>query len=166
MADAERKVPLRAGEAVPEFSAAATDGTTFSRGDLLGKLTVLYFYPKAGSAGCSMEAREFSRRLPEFSAAGAHVVGVSVDPVGDQRDFQKECELGFPLLADPDRRVSRSFGVLGLLGTARRVTFVIGPDGAVRDVVDSWRPGLHVREALRRLPAKGDAAPPPNPSAP
>ncbi len=151
MPELPRTSPVRAGEAVPEFAAATATGTPFARSELLGKTTVLYFYPKANSLGCSMEAREFAKHVPEFEALGASIVGVSVDTAGDQQKFQETCSLPFPLVADADRSVSRAFGVLGMLGVAKRVTFVVGPDGKVLDVIDSWRPGVHTRAALKRL---------------
>lgn len=153
--------PIRPGEPVPEFSGTTVTGRTVDRSSLLGHPTILYFYPKANSPGCSTEAREFARHHAEFEAAGIRVVGVSVDSPEAQRRFRAGCQLPFELVADVDGELSRRFGVLGRLGLARRTTFLIGPTGTVTEVVRTWRPREHVRVALERLVG----SPPPPPSA-
>jgi len=153
-----RSGPLRPGEPAPDFTVTSVTGGKVDRASLLGRRTVLYFYPRANSAGCSLEAREFARHHAEFAAAGVTVVGVSVDSVDSQRRFQDACNLPFELVADTNGELSRRFGVLGRLGLARRTTFLIGPTGTVTDVVRTWRPRQHVRAALERL-----VGPPPPP---
>lgn len=145
--------PLRAGDRLPEFSGATASGRELSRRELDGKTAVVFFYPKAGSPGCSIESREFARLHPAFLEAGAVVVGVSVDPTDAQRKFREECELPFDLVADPDGVVSRRFGVLGVLRMARRTTFVIDPRGSIVDVIRTWRPRQHAERALERVRA-------------
>ena len=112
---------------------------------------VLFFYPKANSLGCTVEARGFSEHYLEFTSAGVEVVGVSVDSVEAQKRFQEKCSLPFPLIADRDRAIAQKYGVLGLLGMAKRVTFLIGADGQVTDVIEGMSPGPHVRRAVERL---------------
>ena len=145
--------PPRTGDPIPEFSARSEGGRTVGRAELLGHPAVLYFYPKANSAGCSIEAREFARHYEEFRRAGVAVVGVSVDPVEAQRRFRERCALPFELIADVDGVLSGRFGVLGRIGMARRTTFLIGADGTVLEVVRSWRPKRHVERALERFVA-------------
>ena len=155
-----------AGDPLPEFSGRTDSGSTVERSALIGRPTVLFFYPKAGSPGCSIESREFARLLPEFTAAGVRVVGVSVDPAAAQQRFREKCDLPFDLIADEDRSISRRFGVLGALGVARRTTFLVGADGRVLEVVRSWRPRRHPEAAIARLvrgtttPAVAPAPPP------
>lgn len=162
MTEGRRKEPLRPGDFIPAFSGATDSGSVITNADLLGHRSILFFYPKAGSPGCSVESREFARHHAEFVAAGVTVVGVSVDPPEAQRTFRDACQLPFPLVADPDREISGRFGVLGALGMARRTTFLLGPDGRVLDVVRSWRPRYHADFALERLLGKrsepGDSA--------
>jgi len=160
--------PPRAGDPVPAFAGATDSGLTITNSDLLGRPTVLFFYPKAGSPGCSLESREFARHHAEFEAAGVRVVGVSVDPAESQRRFREECELPFDLIADVGREISSRFGVLGALGMARRTTFLLGPDGRILDVIHSWRPGRHADFALDRLVRKSrpDAASSPSSGTP
>jgi len=153
---------LRVGDAVPEFSGTTATGQPLVRSDLLGRPVVVFFYPKAGSAGCSIESREFARRHADFTAAGAKVVGISVDPVEAQQKFRESCDLPFDLVADADGTISRRFGVLGALHLARRTTFVVGPDGSIVEVIRVWRPGRHAELALervRQLPARAGATP-------
>jgi thioredoxin-dependent peroxiredoxin len=84
-----------------------------------------------------------------------------VDSVEDQKSFAAECGAAFPLVADHDRSIARAYGVLGLLGHARRVTFFIGPDGRIEDVVEGLRPGPHVARAVERAGTTPPPAPPP-----
>jgi thioredoxin-dependent peroxiredoxin len=146
---------LRPGEPVPEFVSRTSTGKELSRADLLRGPAVVYFYPKAGSPGCSLESRDFARLHDRFVAAGVRVVGVSVDPPEAQRKFRDHCELPFDLVADESREVSRRFGVLGRLGVARRTTFLINADGRVLDVIRTWRPGRHASQVLERVLAAG-----------
>ena len=145
----EQRAPMvKVGEPVPEFAGETDSGGAISRTDLLGHPSVVFFYPKAGSMGCSIESREFARLFDEFRAAGVKVVGVSVDRAEAQREFRQGCALPFELVADHDGKISARFGVLGRLGLARRTTFVIGADGRVVKVLRTWRPGGHARPAL------------------
>lgn len=152
---------IAVGDAAPEFQGTTGDGTSLSLASLKGRPLVLYFYPKAHSSGCRLETRGFAEHYPELQRAGIQVVGVSVDSVEDQKSFAAECGAAFPLVADHDRSIARAYGVLGLLGVARRVTFFVGPDGRVEDVVEGLRPGPHVARAIERAAKSPPAAPPP-----
>jgi len=145
------------GEMAPSWSATAADGTTVSDTTYRGRPLLLYFYPKAGTTGCTIETRQFVEHTPEFDRAGVAVVGVSVDTVEAQHRFADECHVAFPLVADVDKSIARAFGVLGLLGYAKRVTFWISPEGRIEDVFEGMMPGPHVQRALARL---GAGAPP------
>ena len=150
--------PLVAGDARPEFEGTTATGGKLRRADLLGRPSVVFFYPKAGSPGCSVESRAFARHRPEFADVGARIVGVSVDPPEAQRRFRDSCDLPFDLIADSSKEISRRFGVLGVLGVARRTTFVVDRDGTIVHVIRSWRPAPHVTEALRELAARAPPA--------
>lgn len=151
MAPSPAAKPLGVGQKVPEFEATTSSGSVLTRQSLLGHPTVVYFYPKARSLGCTLEAREFARSHAEFGAAGAPVIGVSVDSRASQSRFREECALPFDLVADEDGRLSRAFGVLSRWGFASRATFVLAADGSVADVFVSWRPKSHVARALSAL---------------
>jgi peroxiredoxin Q/BCP len=145
---------VRSGDLLPDFAGTTASGATISRSDLRGRPAVLFFYPRAGSPGCSLESREFARLHARFEAAGIRVVGISVDSQEAQQRFRDDCHLPFDLLADQGREISRRFGVLGALGMARRTTFLVDSDGKVLEVIRTWRPGRHAENALERLTAE------------
>jgi thioredoxin-dependent peroxiredoxin len=145
---------LTVGDSIPDFEGTTGSGSRLSAVSLRGRAVVLYFYPKAGSLGCTRESVEFARHFDEFRARGVEVVGVSVDSPSAQHTFAESCSLPFPLVADEDREIARKFGVLGAFGFARRVTFLIQPDGRIADVVTSPLPGPHVRRAREFSAAK------------
>jgi thioredoxin-dependent peroxiredoxin len=150
---------IAAGDMAPGFQGTTGAGETLDLATYRGRPVVLYFYPKANTAGCTLETRGFAERYPELQKAGIDVVGVSVDSVEDQKSFATKCGAPFPLVSDRDKAIARSYGVLGFLGMARRVTFFIGPDGRVQEVVEGLRPGPHLERALER--AREGAAPAP-----
>ncbi len=151
---------IATGDLAPDFQGTTGDGSPFHLTEHRGRSVVLYFYPKAGTTGCAIETRGFAQHYPELQKAGIDVVGVSVDTVEAQKSFAQECGAGFPLVADRDKSIARSYGVLGLLGVAKRVTFFLGPDGRVQDIVEGLRPGPHLERALERARA---GTPPPAP---
>ncbi|MCI4346500.1 MAG: peroxiredoxin [Thermoplasmata archaeon] len=142
---------LGVGAVAPEFEGTAADGSRFKLSSTRGRPLVLFFFPKANSAGCSVEARGFSEHYGEFRDQGVAVVGVSVDSVRAQAGFAANCALPFPLIADHDKSIARKYGVLGILGLARRVTFLVDPDGRVLEVVSGMLPTPHVRSSLARF---------------
>jgi thioredoxin-dependent peroxiredoxin len=150
---------LAVGERAPTFIGTTQEGTPLDLGTFRGRPFVLYFYPKANTAGCAMEARGFSENYPELQKAGISIVGVSVDSVEDQKSFAQRCGVPFPLVADRDKSIARQYGVLGLLGIAKRVTFFVAADGRIAEVVQGMMPGPHVRRALERARVP-PAAPP------
>lgn len=144
---------LSTGAEAPDFTGTTADGSPLTLSSLKGRPVVLYFYPKADTPGCTREARGFTEHYAEFARAGVMVVGVSVDTVGDQSRFREKCGIPYPLVADHDRSIARKYGVLGLFGVAKRVTFFLDSNGRVVDRVEGVLPGPHVRRALERLPA-------------
>ncbi len=139
------------GEPAPEFAGRTAEGGSISLADFRGRPLILYFFPKANTAGCTAEAKGFASHFPEFQSAGVAVVGVSVDSEEAQQQFAADCALPFPLVADRDRAIARAYGTLGLLGFAKRTTFFIGADGRVEEVVQGMLPAPHVRRAVERL---------------
>jgi peroxiredoxin Q/BCP len=145
---------LQPGDVAPDFEGISTRGSGFRLSSLRGGPVVLYFYPRAGSLGCTYESIGFAKEHPALREKGVSIVGVSVDSVDDQRRFLETCALPFPLVADSDQVIARRFGVLGAFGLARRVTFLLDSAGRVLKVIDSIRPGVHVTAAKRTfLPA-------------
>lgn len=149
---------LQVGQPAPTFSARSDDGQPIDLTSLRGQWVVLYFYPKASTPGCSIEAQRFEQALPEFEQAGAVVVGVSTDTEASQAKFRDQCSLSFPLLPDGDKTISRAYGVLGgltgLLGVAARQTFLIDPQGTLAHHWKTVHPASHAPEVLRVLHEK------------
>jgi thioredoxin-dependent peroxiredoxin len=139
------------GERAPEFQAPDQDGKPFKLSSLKGSPVVLYFYPQADTPGCTIEAKGFRDHMDEFRAKGVHVVGVSTDGCADQKEFAKKYGLNFTLIADDAKDVAKAYGVLGPAGRARRVSFFIGPDGTVADVVENVPADKHVERARTKF---------------
>jgi thioredoxin-dependent peroxiredoxin len=148
------------GEPAPEFTGQTDRGASLSLASMRGRPVILFFFPKANSPGCTMETRAFADHHAELQSAGFQLVGVSVDSVSAQRQFASKCSVDFPLIADVDKSIARSYGVLGFLGFARRVTFFIGPDGKVQDVVSAIGPSSHIERARALAGQTGPRRPP------
>ena len=110
---AQEEFRLSVGDSCPAFELSDQNGVSFSSANLLGKKTVLYFYPAAGSPGCSKEAADFQDHLGEFTALGYQVIGVSPDEVSKLKDFEDSQELTFTLLSDPDLLAHKACGAFG-----------------------------------------------------
>lgn len=132
------------GQAAPDFEAPDSEGKSLRLSSFRGRKVVLYFYPKAFTAGCTAETRQFGVLASELEKKGVAVIGVSIDTSETQKRFAIHCKVGFPLVADPNRDVAKAFGVLGLIKVAKRVTFMIDEGGIVREVVESILPGPHL----------------------
>jgi len=145
------------GKKAPSFKLLNQDGETVSLADFKGKTVVLYFYPRADTPGCTVEACEFRDHHKEFGK-GAVVLGVSPDEPGALKKFQKKFKLPFPLLSDPDKVAAKAYGAWGeksmygkkYMGILRS-TFVIGPDGKVSKVFEKVKPKGHAGEVLEAL---------------
>jgi peroxiredoxin Q/BCP len=149
---------MRQSTALPRFDLPASGGGRLTSDALTGRRTVLYFYPKDDTPGCTIEGREFTELYPRFKERGVEVFGVSPDSGRSHEKFIKKCELGVPLVSDPDHVL---IGALGLwkektyMGRSymgvERSTFLIGPDG---EIVREWRsvkaPG-HAAEVLEAV---------------
>ncbi|MCW5942919.1 MAG: thioredoxin-dependent thiol peroxidase [Fimbriimonadaceae bacterium] len=144
------------GDAFPEFRLPDQDGHLVSSSDLLGGRTVVYFYPKDDTSGCTTEACEFRDRLPSF--AGVRVLGVSPDSPRSHRKFADKLGLGFTLLADEERTLAEACGVWvekSLYGKkymgVERTTFLLDEQGTVTHVWRKVKPAGHADEVRRVL---------------
>ena len=146
---------LKVGDKVEDFSLPDETGTTRSLTELLAEgPVVLFFYPAALTPGCTAEACHFRDLAAEFAAVGARPVGISGDAVDRQQQFAERHTLGMPLLSDADGTVRERFGVTRgfSLAPTKRVTFVIGQDSTVLEVVRSeLRMNTHADRALAAL---------------
>ncbi len=142
---------LPLNEPAPAFTLPTNDGKgQLSLSDLRGKWVVLYFYPKDFTPGCTLEAQRFQRDLAKYQAKNTLVVGVSADSVNTHAEFCSAEGLKFPLLADEDGSVSKAYGSwMGYL--SMRHTFIIDPDGVLRERMVKVAPAVHSTEVLGRL---------------
>ncbi|KOX22545.1 MULTISPECIES: peroxiredoxin [unclassified Streptomyces] len=146
---------MNVGDLVEDFSLPDETGAPRSLTGLLAEgPVVLFFYPAALTPGCTAEACHFRDLAAEFRAVGALPVGISSDGVERQQEFAERHSLGYPLLSDVDGTVRERFGVKRGFSIAptKRVTFVIGQDRRVREVVRSeLRMSAHADRALAAL---------------
>lgn len=123
---------LQVDQPAPPFRGRTTDGKEVALEDFRGRYLVLYFFPKAFTPGCTIQAKRFRDNYPELKALGAEVVGVSVDDHETQCRFSAAHELSFPILSDQQKQVSKAFATeRTLLPFNKRVTYIIDPEGKV-----------------------------------
>jgi peroxiredoxin Q/BCP len=145
---------------IPDFDLAVSGGGRLRRADLRGRRTVLYFYPKDDTPGCTVEGQEFTTLREEFRSAGVEVYGVSPDSQESHDKFTAKCELGIPLVSDPERRLIDALGLWGEKSFAgrrymgvERSTFLIGPEVEIERAWRSVRPQGHAAEVLATVTA-------------
>jgi peroxiredoxin Q/BCP len=136
------------GEILPDLEFTTESGERFGTGGLTGQKTVLYFYPKDDTPGCTKEACAFRDRMDDYAKAGIQVYGVSLDSPESHREFREKYNLNFPLLSDEGGRASDTLGVLGDRGTARRVTFLLDSEARISKVYPGVTPDTHAEEIL------------------
>ncbi|MER6125516.1 peroxiredoxin [Streptomyces sp. NPDC001795] len=148
---------IEVGTKVEDFALPDETGTVRRLSEILAEgPVVLFFYPAALSPGCTAEACHFRDLAAEFAAVGARPVGISGDRVDRQQEFAGRHTLGFPLLSDEDGTIRERFGVKRGFSIAptKRVTFVIGEDRTVLEVVRTeLRMNAHADRALAALRA-------------
>ncbi|MCS6913831.1 MAG: peroxiredoxin [Myxococcales bacterium] len=146
--------PPRVGQVAPDIQLFDANDRPFSLASRRGQWTVLYFYPRDDTPGCTRQACAFRDRIEAIRKLGAEVYGVSQDSTESHRRFMAKHRLNFPLLSDPGGKVARAYGADGPLGFSRRWTFLIGPDLKIRWVQTNVDPALNaqeVAEVLQRL---------------
>ena len=150
------------GKKAPDFTAATDGGGTLKLSALRGQTVVLYFYPKDDTPGCTTQACGFRDNVFAFNREGAVIVGISVDAVASHKEFAAKHGLPFTILADSDKSVTRSYGVLktylGVMEMARRDTFIIDPQGRVAKHYESVNPEGHSQVVLADIKALKAAA--------
>lgn len=142
------------GQPAPDFTLPSQDGSMISLHDFKGKWVVLYFYPKDGTPGCTIEAHNFQRDLAKYDQYRAVIMGVSVDSTGSHLEFCAKQGLTFKLLADTEKSVSRTYGSLtSFLGykISARNTFLVNPEGRIARVWTGVSPARHSGEVLSAL---------------
>jgi len=146
---------LKEGDKAPDIRVRTDSGEEFQLSSLKGKRVVLYFYPRADTPGCTIEACEFRDDLKAFSKKGAVIVGVSPDKPAAQAKFKQKYDLPFTLLADEEKAAAQAYGVwreknmygkkvMGIV----RTTFLIGPEGKIEKVYENVKAKGHAGEVL------------------
>lgn len=149
---------LKVGAPAPDFSTEAAVGGQAFKFNLAGTLkqgpVVLYFYPKAFTSGCTVEAHNFAEATDKFKAMGATVIGISADDIDTLKKFSVEaCRSKFAVAADAGGKVMKDYdAALKLLpGAADRISYLIGADGKVAAVFSSLNPDGHVEAMLKAV---------------
>ncbi|MFN6464826.1 MAG: peroxiredoxin [Nostoc sp. DedVER02] len=144
-------MPLAVGTDAPAFTAKDTNGNTVSLSDFAGKKTVvLYFYPKDDTPGCTKQACSFRDAQEEYQGKDVVILGVSADDEVSHQAFTQKYNLNFPLLADSDKSLIKAFDVDGG-GYAKRVTYVIDPNGKITHVDAAVNTTTHASDILAAL---------------
>ncbi|PAF47996.1 peroxiredoxin [Helicobacter sp. 12S02634-8] len=149
---------LKIGDKAPSFRLKNQDDLEISSQDFGSKTIVLYFYPKDNTSGCSIEAIDFTSLLGEFASKGAVVIGISPDSPKSHKKFIADKALKHILLSDPDKSVASAYGAYGkkmmygkeVFGIIRS-TFVISPDGYIRNAFYNVRAKGHASKVLESL---------------
>jgi len=142
------------GAVAPEFSLTTNESKQVSLKDFHGKWVVLYFYPKDGTPGCTIEAHNFQHDQPQYSQRNAVVVGVSVDTTDSHKEFCSKEGLNFKLLADTEHKVVKQYdSTMKYNGVeiAARNTFIIDPQGKILKAYTGVDPNKHSQEVLAAL---------------
>jgi thioredoxin-dependent peroxiredoxin len=156
---------INVNDKAPEFTLQDENGQEISLKGLRGKTVVLYFYPRADTPGCTIQACEFRDTYKQMQKTGAVLLGISPDTPKAQKKFQEKFSLPFPLLADADKKVAIAFDVLKeknmygkkVMGVVR-TTFIIGPDGKIQHIFPKVKPEGHAAEVLAYLKEAGKGA--------
>lgn len=146
---------LKIGDRMPDFEVQDQNGGTVSSKDLLGRKTIVYFYPKDNTSGCTAEACNLRDNYEALKAKGYNVVGVSKDSVASHKRFADKYDLPFTLLSDPSTGMLQAFGAWGekkmygktVLGTIRR-TFIFDEEGILQEVIEKVDTKNHADQIL------------------
>ena len=149
---------LEINKQAPEFELSDQDGELHKLSDYRGKRLVLYFYPKDDTPGCTAEACSFRDNYSVFKQNDIVILGVSADSAESHAKFQEKYQLPFPLLSDPDHKVSEMYGVWRLkkyMGREyygiNRTTFLIDEEGNLVKIYDKVKPAEHAQEIMEEF---------------
>jgi peroxiredoxin Q/BCP len=149
---------IKPGDNAPDFQLADQDGRMVKRSDYRGTPVVVYFYPKADTPGCTIQACGVREHQADYSAVGATVLGISPDPVAKVKKFHDKQSLNFSLLADEDHAVAEAYGVWvakSMYGRSymgnERTTFIVDAGGSVAAVLRRVKAAEHDQQVLKAL---------------
>ena len=146
---------LAPGDAFPAWTLSDQTGATVSSRDLAGKTYLLWFYPKAMTPGCTAEGDGLRDSFAAFQERRVEIFGVSFDPPAQNKAFVEAERFPFRLLSDDKRSLAVAVGAADSSAqpVARRISYLVGPDGGVRAVYGSVTPATHAKDVLADLPA-------------
>ena len=149
---------LKEGDKAPAIQLTTDTGQPFRLSGLKGKKVVLYFYPRADTPGCTVEACEFRDQSKKFAGKDAVIVGISPDAVKSQAKFKGKFDLPFTLLCDVDKEAAQAYGVYkekNMYGKKvmgiERTTFIIGADGRIAKIFPKVKAQEHAQQVLEAL---------------
>ena len=144
---------LNVGDMAPDFKVTDDQGRTVRLSDYRGRNVVLWFYPKADTPGLTIEGRGFRDLSAQYQEKNTQILGISFDTVVDNRAFSEKFQYPFPLLCDVDRRIGLDYGACDTPTAeyARRITYVIGPDGRIKQAHPKVSAASHPAELLATL---------------
>lgn len=147
---------ITVGDIVPDFSLPASNGRTVGSAQLVGTPFLIYFYPKADTSGCTVQACGIQEALPALGQVGLQVIGVSPDPIRAIERFAAKFDLSFPLASDADHAVAERFGCWvekSMYGRKywgmERSSFLVDADGVVRHFWRKVKPASHAGDVRR-----------------
>lgn len=144
-------MPVSIGDEAPDFTAESTQGE-ISLKNYRGKNVVLYFYVKDQTPGCTMQSCSLRDGIDELKAHNAEVLGVSVDALDSHYEFMSKYNLNFPLVADPDFKISKAYDVFNEeRQMSRRVTFLIDKNGVIKYIFPKVNVQAHAEEVVEVL---------------
>ncbi len=149
---------LKVGDKVPDFSTVDQNGDAVKLADWVGKKTIVFFYPRANTPGCTAEACNLRDHYQELKDQGFQLIGVSADNSKKQKNFADKYELPFTLLADEDKVVIEAFGVWGPkkfqgkeYDGIHRTTFLVDEKGYIEKVISKVKTKDHAAQILSEL---------------
>lgn len=152
--DSNSDTEISVGSIAPEFGLMDQNSQSHLLSNYRGKWVLLYFYPKDDTPGCTKEACHFRDDIASLKKINAQILGVSLDNEKSHAKFAQKYTLPFPLLADTDGKVAKSYGSLTSLGPlkfAKRHTFIIDPNGKVARVYRTVKPATHSNEIIAAI---------------
>ncbi|MBR3703342.1 MAG: thioredoxin-dependent thiol peroxidase [Alistipes sp.] len=152
---------LKIGDMAPDFSLPTQSGEVLSLSDLKGSKTILYFYPKDNTSGCTLEAKSLRDGKEELAARGYRIVGVSPDSERSHQNFCSKHDLNFTLIADTDKVMCEAYGVWvekSMYGRkymgVKRTTFLLDDQGRITHIFDKVKTADHYRQIINELDKK------------
>ncbi len=143
---------LRVGDPAPEFRAKTHEGKDFDLNSRKSHWTVLYFYPKADTPGCTKQACGFRDNITQLRALGAEVIGVSSDSVAAQSAFHKKHNLNFTLIADENAKIVTLYGSkMPVVNYSKRWTFILDPKLTIRSIEKDVDPAMDWKKVADQI---------------